>query len=274
MPFSNGYNGDVRQLPVIIKTLEAKLYTQPGVTCNPDVSVTAAGEALYYYTHSDESAATGHKLGAKIDYTSTGVERKTIAIEEGISISDVIPAVNYQTVSADVVGDKVVQETLKAANKINEDYIEKLEAAGEDATTTYDAADPYGSLLKLRAEFVKDNKEEAMKPTAAFVDSEVYSALLAKNVIIFKDGRQWGDLMGFSVIECPDLTSKVVMLNANAMASAQNINNLVVVDATPAGYPGGTLIGGEIGFANAKAELVDSKSKKVLKPILKMGAGA
>lgn len=253
-----------------MKTLEAKLYTVPGVTTNPDVSVTAAGEAMYYYTHSDESVATGHKLGAQLTYASTGVEKHTIPLEEGVAISDVIPAVNYQTVSADVVADKVVQETLKAANRINEDFITKLEAAGEAATTTYDSTDPYGTLLKLRAEFVKANKEEAMKPTAVFVDSELYSSLLAKNVIIFKDGRQWGDLMGFQVIECPDLTTHVVMLNAKAMAAAQNINNLFVVDGTPAGYPGGTIIAGEIGFANVKAELLASTSTKTLKPILKI----
>ena len=147
----------------------------------------------------------------------------------------------------------MVQETIKAANNINENYITTLVAAANASTSVqYDSTDPYGSLLKLRADFVTTNKAFNIKPTACFTSSDVYAALLAKNVIIFKDGTEWGNLLGFDVIECPDLAAgTAVMLNAVGMIAAQNVNTLVVTDATPAGYPGGTLVAGEIGFVNA-----------------------
>ena len=65
--------------------------------------------------------------------------------------------VNIATVSADAVNAYVVEDTIEAANAINRDYLTKLEAKAEAATTVYSADEVYKSILDLRAEFIKAN---------------------------------------------------------------------------------------------------------------------
>ena len=50
MAFSNGFNGDVKSLEVILDTLKFKSILIPGITANEDVMVTAQGESAYIYT--------------------------------------------------------------------------------------------------------------------------------------------------------------------------------------------------------------------------------
>ena len=178
----------------------------------------------------------------------------------------VIPGVNIGTVSADQVNSHVVKDTIKAANKINRDYLTVLEAAAEAAEATYSASDVYGSLLKLRAEYITENKGEYEVPTACFVSPAVYSELIKNKLISFKENEPTGNFLGFAVIEAPDLVANAVMLNAEAMISGIAFTDTTVFDAAPLGYAGGTAYIGELAYVNKATEhSADFAGKPILK---------
>lgn len=262
MAFANNFNGDIESLPIIQSTLERKLYALPGVTCDADLSVSQSGEAFTYYVRGASNVSEG-AVGAQVTYKSTGVKRVTVTFETAKKIHEVVPNVNFATVKGtDVIGDKVVQDTITVANGINSDFLTKVGAnadAATDATCVWDGTvdTAYAALLALRADFRKKNQAHNVEPTACFVSTDLYSALLAKNVLIFKDGKDFGELLGFTVIEAPELAAKTAyLMNAKAMIAAQNISTLVVTDATQAGFPSGVIIGGEVCYRNEPSELV------------------
>jgi len=253
MAYANGFNGDVIQLNYILQTLEEKTYAIPGVTCDDNLSVSLNGESFSYWIRSAASGEINQNLGAQVSFQTTGTKRVDKSFTKAATIKDVIPAVNYQTVSADVVGDRVILNTITVANKLNELFVDTAldNAVGSAQGAVWDGSPDtvYAYVLALRAAFRKANEAHNVEPTACFVSSDVYSAMLAKNIIIFKDGKRFGELLGFAVIEVPHLDDKsFIMLNAKGMIDARNINNLMVTDATPAGYPNGTLIAGEMGY--------------------------
>lgn len=167
----------------------------------------------------------------------------------------VIPGVNVGIVSADQVNSHLVQDTIEAANKINRDFITVVEAnAVEAAEDGYSLSDVYDAMLKLAAEYKTVNKTEYMEPTAAFVSPRVYAKLLKNNLIYFKDNRPIS-VFGFEVIECPDLSKDIVMLNQVAMASGIAWKDVTVFDAAPLGYAGGTAYIGEMAYVNAAVDL-------------------
>lgn len=281
MAFANGFNGDQVSLGFILKTLEAKQYFIPGVSCNQDVQVTAKGESAYYFKRSESSVGTG-TVGAKLDYASKGVVRQSIDMTSAIQIKAVIPYANAATVSADVVGDKVVQESITAANKFNELGVAFLDSYGDaDAALTTplgihkDIVSDYGYtrgtsavsvvasvLFKAKKDFILKNKEKNLKPTAILMGSALVADMKTANLLAFKEFVPGGNeamigyFDGMAVIECPDLDAsyEAIMLNDKAFGMPQNVNTLIVADGTAAGYPGGTIIGGEIGWG---AEVCD-----------------
>ena len=270
MAFANGFNGDNVSLGYILKTLNAKTYLIPGITCNPDVSVTAAGESAYYYKRSASSVAAA-LTGARIawgDGNSKGVTRTDISMVNCFQIKDAIPHANFATVSADVIGDKVVQESIEVANQHNAAAITKME------TTTYNKTlgaalslnTIYSEVLTAKAEFITQNKAKYLKPTAIFVAPDVMALLKEKNLVLFKDSLpgQSEKIRGYfddmAVIECPDVaaTTAFIMVNDLGFGAPINVNTLYVVDGTAAGWAGGTLISGELsyGFDLCDADLV------------------
>lgn len=255
MAFANGFNGDVVSLNYILKTLDRKSYLIPGVTTNQEVSVTAMGESAYYFKRGASTVSEG-KLGAKLDFTSTGVERKSIDLVDSIQIKAVLPYVNFATVSADVVGDKVVQETIEAANLWNVKGEAAMVAGGtKKSYTAVTVENIYATLLGAKKQFITDNKAKALKPTAIICSPEVVAALKEKNLILFKDSvpNQSEKILGYfdnmAVVESFDLESGFIMLNSLGFGAPLNVNTLVVADGTAAGYPAGTIIAGEMGYA-------------------------
>lgn len=258
---ANGFNGDIVSLQYILKTLERKSYLIPGVTTNQDVSVTAMGESAYYFKRDASSVELKPEgLGSQIDFTGgkhvTGVKRVPINLTNAIQIHSVLPHVNFATVSADVVGDRVVQETIEAANKWNVAGEEAMVANGTSKTYTAVTVDTvYGVLLGAKKEFIKDNKAKALKPTAIICSPEVVAALKEKNLILFKDSmpNQSEKILGYfdnmAVVESFDLDNGFIMLNSLGFGAPLNVNTLVVADGTAAGYPAGTIIAGEMGYA-------------------------
>ena len=257
--FSNGFDGDIVSLNYILKTLAAKTYIIPGITANPNVTVAADGATAYYYKRKDSGVGEA-KTGDKIDWSAenvTGVYRQAIDMLDCFQIHDVLPRINVKSVSADVVGDKVVQDTITVANSWNKKYIAKLVSGG--TAKTYAAAltvdNIYSVVVGAKATFIKDHVKDYMRPEALIVAPDVMALLKEKNLVLFKDNmpnkseKIEGYFDEMAVIEAPDLDAgKFIIMNSLGAGSPLNINTLYVVDGTTAGWPGSSMISGEFGY--------------------------
>ena len=263
MAFYKG-SGDTVQTQYVVKTFNEKSYIIPGVTVNDEVSMPNAETLLYWVTDSSAVSKTGAP-GAKQTFSEKALVKKSITLEDRVTMNGIIPGVNIATVSADQVNAHVIKDTVHAIGKINEDYITKLEALAESATTVYSGDDVYGSLLSLLAEFKTANKEDGVEPTACFVSPAVYAKLMKNDLVYYKD-NQPGSVFPFRVIECADLAENAVLMNQMAIASGVAFNDVEVFDAAPLGYAGGTGYIGEICFINKGIEThADFNGKLALK---------
>lgn len=260
MAYSNGFQGSVQSLEYILQTLERKVVAIPGLTCSDGLSVSAAGEVAYFYTRGDSSVAEG-TLGAKMDFTSSGLTRNDIPMTTCLQIKTVLPHANVATVDANLVNDKVVQETIEAANLYNTKFLAELEKSTGEVTGT-DALtkdNVYGKIVDGITEFKTINKAKGLKPTAIVVSSKV-AGLLLQSPEFAKRSTDLGDLAvaegyigkvaGLPVVEAPDCaaTTDFILIHKEGIGAPQNVNTLYVVDGTAAGYPGSTIIAGEIGY--------------------------
>jgi len=259
MAFSNGFSGDYKALDVIVKTLHAKSYLVEGPIVNPALSVSSMGEVAYFYVDSAPTAAGSHNLGSQVTFTASGGKRIDVSLTTGYKIAAVIPHVNYATVSPDLIASKVAQESIKISNLRNEAFVTAL-LAGATAKEFTNAATAYTAILEGLKNFKVDNKSNAMRPTGGLISSAFLADLMVDNKFIRSTDR--GDslaydgvqvmIQGIPFVECPDLTTaSFILVNSEGIAAPVNINTLYVIDGTAAGYPGGTIISGEMG-ANFK----------------------
>ena len=188
MAFSNGFNGDIVSLGYILKTLDAKSYVIPGITANAGISVSAMGESAFYYKRS-VAGVTAATAGAQVTWNgdkSKGVTRVTIDLTKCLQIADVIPHCNFATVSADVIGDKVVQDTITCANMWNQAYLAALVAGGTAKTyadiLTVDNI--YKVIVGAKADFISAHKTDYLRPEALFVAPDVMALQKEKNCMI------------------------------------------------------------------------------------------
>ena len=257
--------GDTVQLNYIVKTLNAKLYVKEGVTSNSEVKIPNA-EVVNYWVKSKGASASKTTPGSKQEFAAKALIKKSVTVDKSEQLNGVIPGVNIATVSADAVNAYVVEDTIAAANAINRDYLTKLEAKAEAATTTYEADEVYKSILDLRAEFIKANKENYLVPTAMFVSPEVMARLKEKNLVIYKDNSPYGTFLEMEIIEAPDLTVNGVMMNQMAMVSGVAFNAVKTFDGSYLGYADGVAYIGEIAYVNKATEMSeDFTGKLVLK---------
>lgn len=257
--------GDTVQLNYIVKTLNAKLYAMDGVTTNSEVKIPNA-EVVNYWVKSKASSKNSKTPGSKQEFTAKALVKKSVTVDQSEQLNGVIPGVNMATVSADAVNAYVVEDTIQAANAINRDYLTKLEAKAEAATTAYDADEVYKSILDLRAEFIKANKENYLVPTAMFVSPEVMARLKEKNLVIYKDNSPYGSFLEMEIIEAPDLTVNGVIMNQMAMVSGIAFNAVKTFDGSYLGYADGVAYIGEIAYVNTATEMSeDFTGKLVLK---------
>lgn len=258
--FSNGYSGDYASLDYILQTLEAKVVAIPGVTCNPNLSVSVSGADAYYYTRADASISTG-TAGAQLSFNSKGVARHEIPLVSAITFSDVLPHVNFATVTPDVVADRVVFNSIASANKYNEKFLEKLEAStgsitGTDALTKDTV---YGAIVDAVKEFKITNKAKGMAPQTIVVGPSVEALLRQCPQFLRSTGLGdevveygvIGSIAGMKVVFALDMdetTSKIdfIIMHPEGMAAPMNVKSFNMVDATPAGWVGGTLIASEM----------------------------
>ena len=273
MAYANGFNGDVKSLQYILQTLAAKEILIPGVTSNAGLQVSAMGEVAYFYRRGASTVETDANLGAQITYASRGVERVDVPLTNRIAIGAVIPHVNFATVEGvQVVADRVVQESLSAANEWNTEAVGFLEANADrffdtsnktvQTTKVFDNAaltktNIYQEIVEMRKGFNLLNKVRGLKPTAIIVSEAVYALLLQSDEFIRKEQAQdltvvseglVGRVVGLDVVVSPDMLADIIMLHAEAIAAPVNIRTLLTTDATAAGYPGGTIVAGEIGY--------------------------
>jgi hypothetical protein len=212
---------------------------------------------MYYYKRA-AAGVSAAKTGAQITWDaakSKGVTRKTIDMVDCFQIADVIPHVNFATVSADVVGDRTVIDTITAANEWNKKYLTSLTTGG--TAKTYAAAltldNIYSTILGACASFISDHKADYMRPTAIIAAPDVVALLKEKNLVLFKDNmpKMSEAVVGYfaneyGVIEAPDLAAGTfIVMNALGAGSPININTFYVSDGTAAGFPGSTLLSGE-----------------------------
>lgn len=249
------------QLNYILKTLKEKLYIKEGVTSNSEVKIPNA-EVVNYWVKTKGKATNSKTPGSKQEFEAKALIKKSVAVDQSEQLNGVIPGVNIATVSADTVNAYVVEDVIQAANNINRDFLSKVEAQAEAAETTYSEA--YKSLLDLAAEFKTLNKGTYTEPTAAFVSPTVYAELLKNNLIYFKDNRPMS-VFPFEVIEAPDLTKKVVMMNQVAMISGIAFNAVKTFDGSYLGYADGVAYIGELAYVNKATEF---SSDYAGKPVL------
>ena len=259
MAFNNGFSGDTASLNYILQTLEAKQVAIPGITCNPSLSVSAAGEVAYYYKRKGATVADGN-LGSKVTFVEAGGERVDISLIKAIQIKSVIPHANFATVSADVVGDRVIADSMQAANLHNEMFAKAVETGATKSSGNNKALDKsnvYGTIVDVISEFKTAHKADGLKPTAVLVNAKTEGLLLQSPEFIRSTNMGdevvyegvIGKIAGLYVVEALDLaTANFIVLCAEGVAAPTNVNTLYVTDATAAGYPGGTLISGEIGY--------------------------
>jgi len=263
MAFANAFNGDTVSLNYILQTLDRKSIIIPGITANPNLTVSAAGEVAYFYERGSSNIGTG-SVGAQLTYVSTGGTKVSITLDKAIQIKDVLPLVNSATVSADIIGDRAIYNSILAANKQNELAVAYLISSATAFDTSNSAAASYiassGTAYQIITEAQKVfkvlNKATAMKPTAVIVSSGTYALLLnSKEFIrstlsgddVVYEGVV-GKIAGLNVVEAVDLTVDFIILNAEGFAAPTNINSFVLADGTAAGYPNGTIIAGELGY--------------------------
>jgi hypothetical protein len=268
-------HGDVAQLDFIVKTLEEKLYIIPGITCEDEINIPSA-ELINYWVGGELNVDdNGSRPGAKQSFGEQGLYRKTVAIDRSAKMNGVIPGVNLATCSANILNNYVIKSTIEAANKINRHFLTKLEGiankkfigtldeeSGEmentesavAPTTTYDADDIYRTVLDLRAEFIKQNEQTYLEPTALFVSPEAMARLKEKNLVLYKDNSPYGTFLEMEIIEAPNLTKNLVMMNKKAMISGVAFNAVRSFDGSYLGYADGVAYIGEIAYTNTPTE--------------------
>lgn len=252
MAFSNGYNGDNVNLNYILKTINEKRVLIPGLVTNARLDVTARGEMASFYVNGKTNVGKG-KVGQKIDYTSVGGKRIDLPMTDALHIRDAIPYANAATVSADIVGDRIVQETIQVMNEHNTEGVKAIEAAAEAKTLS--GTDAYEQLVNAIAQFEMDNKATGGKPFSALVSPAFYAQLqLDKRFVdgIERDSTVRTGFIGLAAgiytIKTLDLAEGFILINPEGVAAPINVNTLAVTDGTQAGYPNGTIIGGELGY--------------------------
>src|SRR5574344_830965 len=97
---ANGYEGDTVSLCYILQAQSHDDVFIPGVTENPNISVSVNGEVAYLYLPADASIGSG-TVGGQVTFVSKGVSTVAIPMLTAKTISDVIPHANFMTVSAD-----------------------------------------------------------------------------------------------------------------------------------------------------------------------------
>ena len=260
--FANGYEGDTASLGYILQAQSHEDVFIPGVTENPNISVSVNGEVAYLYLPADASIGSG-TVGGQVTFASKGVSTVTIPMLTAKTISDVIPHANYMTVAADVVNARWVQETEKLQDEINLAGLTALKAGATATanTTALTAANIYETILTDIKEFKTNtaNKSLKLKPTGMIVGATGEALLLnspqfLRSTIVGDEAVKngvIGSIAGVPVISSVELDALVadyIIVNCLGIGIPTNVNSAKQFDATPVGYIDGTGLAAEVGY--------------------------
>ena len=260
--FANGYEGDTVSLGYILQAQSHEDVFIPGVTENPNVSVSVNGEVAYLYLPADASIGSG-TVGGQVTFVSKGVSTVTIPMLTAKTISDVIPHANYMTVAADVVNARWVQQTEKLQDEINLAGLTALKAGATATadTTALTSANIYEKILTDIKEFKTNatNKALKLKPTGMVVGALGEAALLnspqfLRSTIVGDEAVKngiIGSIAGVPVIssvELDALGADYIIVNCLGIGIPTNVNSAKQFDATPVGYIDGTGLAAEVGY--------------------------
>ena len=260
--FANGYEGDTVSLGYILQAQSHEDVFIPGVTENPNISVSVNGEVAYLYLPADASIGSG-TVGGQVTFASKGVSTVAIPMLTAKTISDVIPHANYMTVAADVVNARWVQETEKLQDDINLDGLTALKAGSTATanTTALTAANIYETILTDIKEFKTNtaNKSLKLKPTGMIVGATGEALLLnspqfLRSTIVGDEAVKngvIGSIAGVPVIssvELDALGADYIIVNCLGIGVPSNVNSAKQFDATPVGYIDGTGLAAEVGY--------------------------
>lgn len=260
--FANGYEGDTVSLGYILQAQSHEDVFIPGVTENPNISVSVNGEVAYLYLPADASIGSG-TVGGQVTFVSKGVSTVTIPMLSCKTISDVIPHANFMTVAADVVNARWVQQTEKLQDEINLAGLTALKAGATATanTTALTSANIYETILTDIKEFKTNatNKSLKLKPTGMIVGAAGEAALLnspqfLRSTIVGDEAVKngvIGSIAGVPVIssvELDALGADYVIVNCLGIGIPTNVNSAKQFDATPVGYIDGTGLAAEVGY--------------------------
>ena len=260
--FANGYEGDTVSLGYILQAQSHEDVFIPGVTENPNISVSVNGEVAYLYLPADASIGSG-TVGGQVTFVSKGVSTVTIPMLTAKTISDVIPHANFMTVAADVVNARWVQQTEKLQDEINLAGLTALKAGATATanTTALTSANIYETILTDIKEFKTNatNKSLKLKPTGMIVGAAGEAALLnspqfLRSTIVGDEAVKngvIGSIAGVPVIssvELDALGADYVIVNCLGIGIPTNVNSAKQFDATPVGYIDGTGLAAEVGY--------------------------
>ena len=260
--FANGYEGDTVSLGYILQAQSHEDVFIPGVTENPNISVSVNGEVAYLYLPADASIGSG-TVGGQVTFVSKGVSTVTIPMLTAKTISDVIPHANFMTVAADVVNARWVQQTEKLQDEINLAGLTALKAGATATanTTALTSANIYETILTDIKEFKTNatNKSLKLKPTGMIVGAAGEAALLnspqfLRSTIVGDEAVKngvIGSIAGVPVIssvELDALNADYIIVNCLGIGIPTNVNSAKQFDATPVGYIDGTGLAAEVGY--------------------------
>ena len=260
--FANGYEGDTVSLGYILQAQSHEDVFIPGVTENPNISVSVNGEVAYLYLPADASIGSG-TVGGQVTFVSKGVSTVTIPMLTAKTISDVIPHANFMTVAADVVNARWVQQTEKLQDEINLAGLTALKAGATATanTTALTSANIYETILTDIKEFKTNatNKSLKLKPTGMIVGAAGEAALLnspqfLRSTIVGDEAVKngvIGSIAGVPVIssvELDALGADYIIVNCLGIGIPTNVNSAKQFDATPVGYIDGTGLAAEVGY--------------------------
>ena len=260
--FANGYEGDTVSLGYILQAQSHEDVFIPGVTENPNISVSVNGEVAYLYLPADASIGSG-TVGGQVTFVSKGVSTVTIPMLTAKTISDVIPHANFMTVAADVVNARWVQQTEKLQDEINLAGLTALKAGATATanTTALTSANIYETILTDIKEFKTNatNKSLKLKPTGMIVGAAGEAALLnspqfLRSTLVGDEAVRngvIGSIAGVPVIssvELDALGADYIIVNCLGIGIPTNVNSAKQFDATPVGYIDGTGLAAEVGY--------------------------
>ena len=254
-----------------MKVVQAKDYLIPGVISNPALSYTVQGESAFFYTKGASTLDAGHNLGEGTSGEVRGGKRIDVPITTGAKFDFIVPGPMLKTAaSVDVKTAYLIDETVRILNARNEAGLAAIESVAEVKTYPHSSS-AFVALTTALAEYKKDNKLTAHKPTGILASSNFWAKLLQDNKYIRSTDRadlkvydgQILEVAGIPIIEAVDLTDvDFILVNANGIAAPMNIASFKMV---PADFGGGTayIDGerglGEIGFAFKVVTYLDEK---------------